>query len=284
MNENIKAVNLPSGLYLVATPIGNLRDITLRALDVLAAVDMIVCEDTRVSGKLLSAYGISKKMTPYNDHNAARQRGPLVEALSNGARIAMISDAGTPLVSDPGFKLVRDCLDLGLNVTALPGANAPLTALQLSGLPSDKFSFLGFLPPKSAGRQKILQGWKDSPAPLIIFETGPRLEDSLRDMLAVLGDRAAAVTRELTKMYEEARRGTLGQLVAHYEESGAPKGEIVVVVGGAGAEEYDEAALEEMLREALSSMSVKDAAAHVAERTGQSKKSLYEMALKLEKQ
>jgi 16S rRNA (cytidine1402-2'-O)-methyltransferase len=277
----IKPVDLAPGLYLVATPIGNLRDITLRALDVLAAADFIVCEDTRVTGKLLNAYEIKKKMLPYNDHNAPKQRGPVVEALAAGGRVAMVSDAGTPLVSDPGFKLVRDCLDLGIPVTALPGANAPLTALQLSGLPSDKFSFLGFLPPKSAARKKLLGGWKNSPAPLIVFETGPRLADSLADMKEALGDRPAAVVRELTKLFEESRRGLLSELLAAYEEEGPPKGEIVVVIGGAPEEESTAEDVEALLQKAMETMSVKDAAAFVAAQTGRPKKEVYEAALRL---
>lgn len=279
----IKAAKLPAGLYLVATPIGNLRDITLRALDVLAGVDAIICEDTRVTGKLLSAYDIKKKMMVFNDHSESRERGPVIEALSSGGALALVSDAGTPLVSDPGYKLVRDCLDLGIAVTAVPGANAALSGLQLSGLPPDKFSFLGFLAPKSAARKKQMQPWRHSPAPLIFYETGPRLAESLSDMADVLGDRDAAVVREITKMFEESRRGTLAQLAAHYEEAGAPKGEIVVVVDGAKEDQAGEEDIEDMLKKALADMSVKDAAAFVAQQTGQPKKAIYEKALSLHK-
>ncbi|MCB9990797.1 MAG: 16S rRNA (cytidine(1402)-2'-O)-methyltransferase [Rhodospirillales bacterium] len=279
--KNFETVSLLPGLYLVATPIGNLRDMTLRGMDVLAAVDLIVCEDTRVTGKLLKAIGIEKKMIAYNDHNAGKQRGPILERLSNDGKIALVSDAGMPLVSDPGYKLVRDCLDLGLRVTTMPGANAPLAALQLSGQPSDKFSFLGFLPPKSEARRKVMGQWGAVPSTLIVFESGPRLVDSLSDMLAVWGSRPAAVVRELTKLYEESRRGTLEELVKHYEEDGAPKGEIVVVIGPPLAATFDAAALDEKLAEAMETMGVKEASAAVAEQTGESKKTLYERALAL---
>ncbi len=279
--KNLETAPLPSGLYLVATPIGNLRDITLRALDALAAADMIVCEDTRVTGKLLAAYDIDSRMLSYNDHNAAKARGPVLEALSGGGRVVLVSDAGMPLISDPGYKLVRDALDLGLPVTSLPGANAPLTALQLSGLPSDAFAFLGFLPPKAVARQKRLKVWRDLPGTLILFETGPRLCESLADMLAVWGDRPAAVLRELTKMYEEGRRDTLARLLDHYREHGAPKGEIVVVVGTAAAQALSDEELQGRLRTALQTMSVRDAAAAVAAETGAAKKALYDMALAL---
>ena len=279
--KKLEKAPLPPGLYLVATPIGNLRDITLRALDVLAEADILVCEDTRVTGKLLAAYDLKKKMLSYNDHNADQKRGGILEALSGGARVALVSDAGTPLVSDPGFKLVRDCLDLGLPVSALPGANAPLTALQMSGLPSDKFSFLGFLPPKTEGRKKVLREWADVPGTLVIFESGPRLAASLADMLDVLGDRPAAVVREMTKMFEESRRGSVSSLARAYEEEGPPKGEIVVVLGAAEKRDFDEDQVNALLKEAVRTLSVKDAAAQVAEITGLSKKALYERALRL---
>lgn len=278
----MKKVTLQTGLYLVATPIGNLRDMTLRAQDVLGEADLIVCEDTRVTGKLLEAYGIKAKMMSYNDHNAPKQRSAILEALGAGQAVAMVSDAGTPLVSDPGYKLVRDCLDLGFAVMPVPGPSAVLSALQLSGLPSDQFSFLGFMPPKSGARKKMLAQWKNVPTTLVMFETGPRLSASLKDMQDVLGDRPAAVVREITKIYEESRRGTLSELLAYYEE-GAPKGEIVTVIGSPLEETVSDDILETQLRTALQSMSVKDAAAFVAEAAGQPKKKLYEMALRLDK-
>jgi 16S rRNA (cytidine1402-2'-O)-methyltransferase len=268
---------LAPGLYLVATPIGNLRDISLRALDTLAGADLVVCEDTRVTGKLLHAFGIDKKMWSYNDHNAAEKRGPILNALKGGGKIALVSDAGTPLVSDPGYKLVRDCLDEGIRVTALPGANAPLTALQLSGLPSDKFSFIGFLPQKSGARKALLSEWKNAPGTLVLFETGPRLAASLADAADVLGDRDAAVVRELTKLYEESKRGTLRELAASYAEP--PKGEIVVVISGPSEAEATEKDILAMLETALKTMSVRDASESVAAATGMPKKEIYRMAL-----
>ena len=281
--KTLESAPLAPGLYLVATPIGNLRDITLRALDVLGAADLVVCEDTRVSGKLMQAYGMKARLLPYNDHNADRQRGPIIEKLTAGGRVALISDAGTPLVSDPGFKLVRDCLDLGIAVTAVPGANAVLPALQLSGLPCDRFTFAGFAPPKTVARQEWLRGLAEAPGTLVVYETGPRLAASLADMAAVLGaDRPAAVVREITKMFEESRRGTLGALAAEYADAPPPKGEIVVVVGAGVAGAATPEQIDAMLRAALAGMSVRDAAAHVAAATGLPKKRIYERALQVQ--
>lgn len=281
--KTLDSAPLPPGLYLVATPIGNLRDITLRALDILAGVDMVACEDTRVSGKLMQAYGIKAKLVSYNDHNGDRQRGPIIEKLTAGGRVALISDAGTPLISDPGYKLVRDCLDLGIMVTTLPGANAVLPALQLSGLPSDRFTFAGFSPPKSAARREWLQALRGAPGTLVTYETGPRIAAALADMAAVLGgDREAAVVREITKMFEESRRGTLQSLAEQYAGEDPPKGEIVIVIG-AGAEEQASADdVDALLRAALGSLSVRDAAAHVAAATGLPKKQIYERALQVQ--
>jgi 16S rRNA (cytidine1402-2'-O)-methyltransferase len=283
MNMEKPPPRLSPGLYLVATPIGNLRDITLRALDVLSAASLVVCEDTRMTGKLLSAFSLKKKMLSYNDHNAPRQRGTVLEAISAGGAVAMVSDAGMPLVSDPGYKLVRDCLDQGFTVTSVPGANAPLAALQLSGLPPDRFVFLGFLPPKSPARRKVFTEWATAQATLIMFETGPRLQDSLADMASVLGNRPAAVVREITKMFEESRRGTLPELATHYDAEGPPKGEIVVVIGPPPEETVSAETLEFQLRRALKDMSVRDAAAFVAQASGQPKKKIYEMALRIGK-
>lgn len=275
---------LPPGLYLVATPIGNLRDMTLRAIEVLGGVDLILCEDTRVSGKLLQAHGIKdKKLDVYNDHSADRMRPKILRDLAGGKRIALVSDAGMPLISDPGYKLVRDAQDLGLPVTSLPGANAVLTALQLSGLPSDKFSFLGFLPAKSKARCDVLRGWVDVPSTLVTYESAPRLIDSLIDMQKMLGDRDAAVTRELTKMFEEVRQDKLSALIAHYKEQGEPKGEIAIVIGPPGEKTYSDEVVADLLEKALKTMSVKDASAHVSELTGLKKKDLYDRALSLVK-
>ncbi|MGB4106523.1 MAG: 16S rRNA (cytidine(1402)-2'-O)-methyltransferase [Alphaproteobacteria bacterium] len=267
------------GLYLIATPIGNLGDITLRALDVLAACDRVICEDTRVSGKLLEHFGIKKPLLPYNDHNAAKQRGPVLQMLREGQKVAFISDAGTPLVSDPGYKLVRECISEGIMVTAIPGANAPLTALQLSGLPSDAFSFIGFLPPKSAARKKYLSEWKNAPGTLIAFETAPRLHDALKDIHEALGEREVAVARELTKLHEEIVRGNVSELIVRYEGS-EPKGEIVLVIGRGQAAAMDDDEIGVALKKALKSMSTKEAAAYVAEISGRPRKEIYSLALK----
>lgn len=276
---------LVPGLYLIATPIGNLRDITLRALEVLAAVDVIACEDTRMTGKLLEAHSIKPaKLIVYNDHNADASRKGILEMLAQGKRVALVSDAGTPLISDPGYKLVRDAQDLGLRVTALPGANALLTALQLSAQPTDKFSFLGFLPAKQKARQDVLKEWRSVPGTLVAYETGPRLIESLSDMAQVLGgDRPAAVTRELTKMFEEVRRDSLAALVAYYEQAGAPKGEIVVVIGPGIKQDVGEAEIKARLQELLADLSVRDAAAQVADEMGIPKKQAYEFAIILQK-
>lgn len=283
-----KNQTLKSGLYLVATPIGNMRDISFRALDVLSSVDMIACEDTRITGKLLSAYRIKKPMVQYNDHSAAKQRTKILQDLAEGMRIALVSDAGTPLVSDPGYKLVREAREHGIDVTSIPGANAVLTALQVSGLPSDAFSFIGFLPAKTTARKNTLADWANVPGSLVVYETAPRLEESLKDMLAVLGNRQAAVTRELTKMFEEVQTGALEDLIKHYKKKGPPKGEIAIVIAAENSiaiSEEEEMAravtIEDQLRVALKSMSVKDAAETVATASGKPKKAIYTLALKL---
>lgn len=275
--------DLRPGLYLVSTPIGNLGDITLRALDTLAAADLVVCEDTRVSGRLLAHYGIEKPLLPYNDHNAETQRGPIMDKIRSGGRVAFISDAGTPLISDPGYKLVRACLEEGFLVTALPGANAPLPALQLSGLPCESFIFIGFLPAKTSARQKVLEDFKAVPLTLVVYETGPRLLESLRDIAAVLGDPEIAVARELTKMYEEVRRGRASELVAHYESQDAPRGEIVLVIGGAAASKMDEKAVRAALKQSLKTLSPSAAAAELAKESGWPRKALYNLALEIGK-
>jgi 16S rRNA (cytidine1402-2'-O)-methyltransferase len=276
---------LPAGLYVVATPIGNLGDITLRALETLRKVDRIACEDTREAGKLAAAYGLTAAKLPYHDHNAAEMRPKILSLIREGRSVALISDAGMPLVSDPGYKLVQDCIAEGFYVTCLPGATASLTALVLSGLPADRFMFNGFLPPKSAARRTALAAVAAVPATLIFYETAPRLIESLRDMQEVLGDRPAAVARELTKKFEETRRGPLSALVRHYDDVGPPKGEIVIAVGGpeAGAAQWDDAALDAALARMMEAegMSVKDAAAFVAAQSGVKKSAVYQRALLL---
>lgn len=275
-------VSLKPGLYLVPTPIGNLRDLTFRALDVLAGVDLIVCEDTRVTAKLMKAFGLKKPMRVYNDHATEKDRNGIVKIIEEGEAVALVSDAGTPLISDPGYKLVRQIIAEGHPVTALPGANAVLPALQLSGLPSDAFSFIGFLPARSGPRKAILEKWIDRPGTLICYETGPRLEESLKDIKKVLGDRPAAIAREISKLFEETKRGKLSALIEEVAASGPPKGEIVLVIGENKAEEHiSEDTIEGQLKIALKTLSVRDAADMVAETTGKPKKTIYQLALKL---
>ncbi|WP_420345919.1 16S rRNA (cytidine(1402)-2'-O)-methyltransferase [Pelagibius sp.] len=283
--EAVTADALPAGLYLVATPIGNLGDITLRALDVLRRADRIACEDTRTTRKLLNAHGITTKTSAYHDHSGPGARRALLEQIRGGRAIALVSDAGTPLVSDPGYKLVRDAVAEDLPVTSLPGPAAPLAALQLSGLPSDRFFFGGFLPAKPAARQRTLQDLRGLDASLIFFETAPRLAASLADMAAQLGPRPAAVARELTKLHEELRRAPLPDLATHYAGAGAPRGEIVVVIAPpdeqAEAQAFD---LDAALRGALQQASLRDAAASVAAASGLPKRRVYARALELAKE
>jgi 16S rRNA (cytidine1402-2'-O)-methyltransferase len=272
------------GLYLVATPIGNLRDVTLRALDLLGAADLVACEDTRVSGKLLAHFGLNAKRVAYHEHNAPRMRPILIERLRAGAVVALISDAGTPLVSDPGFKLVREAVAEGITVTTLPGASSALAGLLLSGQPTDRFLVAGFLPPKSAARKTALAELAGLRASLVFFETAPRLAATLADMAEILGDRGAAVARELTKMHEEVRRDRLAALAASYRDAGPPKGEIVIVVGPPAAPTetaLDLGALDAALGTALATMSVKDASAAVAAATGRPRRLVYQRALAL---
>jgi len=267
-------------LALVATPIGNLGDISARALETLRAADLIACEDTRVTGNLLSKFEIRRPTLPYHDHNAETMRPKLIERLLQGETVALVSDAGMPLISDPGYKLVKAATEAGIAVTVIPGPSAPLAALVLSGLPSDRFLFAGFLPVKEGARRTTLLELKAVPATLLFFETGPRLADSLATCAAVLGERPAAVARELTKLHEEVRRDTLGALARHYAESGAPKGEIVLVIGPPLAEEqaFD---VDAALGTALQSMAVKEAATAVAAASGRPRREIYARALAL---
>lgn len=272
---------LRAGLYIVATPIGNLRDMSFRALDVLSAVDAVLCEDTRVSGKLLHYFGVKTKLEVYNDHSETAKRDHIAARIAGGAKLALVSDAGMPLISDPGYKLVEALRAQNLYVTSVPGANAPLAALQLSGLPSDKFAFLGFLPPKSAARCSLFKIWAEVPASLIAFETGPRLEKTLADLDMLWPERRLAVVREITKLYEEVQAGTPAELIAHYNKSGAPKGEIVLVIHPPEAKDYSPDDLRAALTEALKTMRTKEAAQFVAEHTGAPVKDLYTLALGL---
>lgn len=276
-----KPAALAAGLHIVATPIGHARDVTLRALDVLAGADLVVCEDTRVTSKLLARHGIRARLAAYHEHNAERVRPQLLARLGRGERVALVSDAGTPLVSDPGFKLVRAALDAGIPVTAEPGASASLTALVLSGLPSDRFLFAGFLPNRAGQRRSALAEFAAVKATLIVFEAPQRLAESLADMADILGARPAAVARELTKRFEEVRRGNLADLARHYAAAGAPKGEIVVVIGppeaAAAAASADD--IERRLDQALETMSLRDAAEAVARATGLARREVYARAL-----
>lgn len=275
--------NFAPGLYLVATPIGNAADITLRALMLLGRADLVACEDTRVSAPLLARYGIKAPLFAYHEHNAARQRPLLLEKLRQGQIVALISDAGTPLISDPGYKLVREAAEAGIAVTALPGASAVLTGLTLSGLPTDRFLFAGFPPAKDKAARDWLADLARQPATLVLLESAQRLPESLARLAEIFGpDREAAVARELTKKFEEVRRGTLAGLAAHYAEAGPPKGEVTLVIAPAetAAASFDDATLDEALAEALKTMSVSDAAAKVAELSGRKKREVYALALK----
>ena len=275
--------SLSAGLYVVSTPIGNLRDITLRALDILASVDCVMAEDTRVARKLMDAYGLRPQLRPYHDHNGEKERPAILRSLEEGKRIALISDAGTPLISDPGFKLVREAVALGHNVVSIPGASAPLAGLALSGLPSDRFLFAGFPPPKSAARKRYFQEFTNLQATLIFFEGPSRLADSLADMVAIFGNREAVLARELTKRFEEAVRGPLPQLAENIADTGPPKGEIVLLLGPP----TDESAkltpeqLDVALETALADMSLKSASQMVADQFGLKRRDVYQRALQL---
>jgi 16S rRNA (cytidine1402-2'-O)-methyltransferase len=272
---------LAAGLYVVATPIGNARDIALRALDVLKAADLICAEDTRVTAKLLAIHGIARPLAPYNDHNAPEMRPRILARLERGEAVVLVSDAGTPLVSDPGYKLVREVIAAGMPVTAVPGASAVLAGLAISGLPSDRFLFAGFLPPKAGERKSALEDLKGLRATLIFFESAQRLAETLPAMAEVLGDRPAVVARELTKLHEEARRGLLSQLAAHYASVPPPRGEVTLLVGPPRAAEPDTAAIDAALKQALPFMPVKAAADLIAGLTGGSRKAIYDRALDL---
>ncbi len=273
------------GLYLVATPIGNLADISLRALAVLARADLIAAEDTRHSKKLLTHFGISGAMTPYHEHNAERERPKLLARLRAGQSVALISDAGTPLISDPGYKLVRDALDAGILVTSIPGASSVLAALTSSGLPTDTFVFAGFLPPKQGARRSRLEELREVPATLILFETAPRLASSLTDMAVVLGPREATIAKELTKLHESLRRGSLDRLAGELPSESALKGEFVVIVAPPSRDEAEvsDAKIVEQIGKALNVESFRDAVRSVAEVLQVPRSRVYELGLKLKR-
>lgn len=278
----VAAAPLPPGLHVVATPIGNLGDVTLRALAALAGADVVLAEDTRVSRVLLAHYGIDTPLVPYHEHNAAAVRPQMAARLARGESLALVSDAGTPLVSDPGYKLVLDAVAAGAGVTALPGASAVMAALVLGGLPTDRFFFEGFLPERGGARRTRLADLAAVPGTLVFFESARRLADCLADVVAVLGPRPAAVARELTKTFEEVRRGTATELAAAYAAEGAPRGEVVVLVARPDAPPPLAAeALDARLSAALDGLSVKDAAAVVAGETGLPRREVYGRAVAL---
>ncbi|MEN3929898.1 16S rRNA (cytidine(1402)-2'-O)-methyltransferase [Microvirga sp. W0021] len=279
-----EASPLTSGLYVVATPIGNLKDISFRALNVLAAADAVLAEDTRVTKVLLAHYGITTPLVAYHEYSNDAVRERMLQRLREGQVLALVSDAGTPLVSDPGYKLVQAAIEEGLPVTPIPGPSAILTALVVSGLPSDRFFFEGFLPAKTGARRNRLAEIASIPATLMLFESPHRLTEMLKDAAEVLGDRPAAVARELTKLYETVRRGTLQELADLYASESAPKGEIVVLIGQSQKETSPEESLsliDAQLTQELQRHSIKDAAAIVAKETGQPKREVYARAVAL---
>jgi 16S rRNA (cytidine1402-2'-O)-methyltransferase len=274
------SADLPAGLYIVATPIGNLADITLRALATLARADVIYCEDTRHSRHLLAHFGISRPLRPYHEHNADEQRPRILADLARQSRIALISDAGTPLISDPGYKLVRDCIAQGHAVTAMPGASAILTSLAVAGLPTDAFMFAGFLPSRTGARQSRISELAAIPATLVFFEAPTRLVETLGDLAGGLGDRPAVVARELTKLHEEVARGSLSSLEAAYSDT-PPKGEIVILVAAPEEQDVSDDEITGALAQALENMSLRDAAKVVADRFAVPKARVYDLGLKI---
>ena len=278
-----EAEPISPGLHVVATPIGNLRDISFRALATLAAADAVIAEDTRVTKVLLAHYGISTPLLAYHEHNAAVMRPHIIARLKEGAALALVSDAGTPLVSDPGFKLVADAVQENLPVTSVPGASAVLAALVVAGLPTDRFFFEGFLPSRSGQRRARIAELANIPGTLVFFESARRIDETLEDLLVVLGPRQAAIARELTKHFEQIRRGTLPELITGLTEEGAPRGEIVLLVGppDATSKEVSEADLDTRLLKALEIHSVKDAASVVSADTGQPRRHVYARAIEL---
>ncbi len=269
------------GLYIVATPIGNLADISLRALAVLARADHILCEDTRHSQKLLTAYGIRGRLSPYHDHNAAGQRPKILEWLGDGASVALISDAGTPLIADPGYKLVRAALEAGHAVHAVPGASAGIAALSVSGLPTDAFLFAGFLPPKQAARRRRLEELAGVAATLVLYETAPRLQQALEDLASVMSGREVVIAREVTKRFEETIRGVLP--LAMPDDAAGIKGEIVILVAPPVERVHAEDEIREAVAEALQRLSLRDAVDEVTRTLRVPRRIVYALALELQK-
>lgn len=283
-NHVFSGVPQETGLYLVSTPVGNLGDITLRALEVLSGCDVIACEDTRTSGVLLKRYGIDRKKISYTEHNAATRGEEILNRIDGGEAVALISDAGTPLVSDPGFRLVEEAVARGANVIPVPGASAPLAALVGSGLPNDDFRFCGFLPAKAKAREDALGALVDETTTLIFFESPARIVATLKTAANVFGaDRPACVARELTKMHETFHRGTLAELADEFDMMDRVRGEIVLLIEDVGEMTVNAEDVDTLLRNALKIMKTKDAAAEVARVTGLSKQALYQRALRLKK-
>lgn len=282
---SISGQTLDPGLYLVATPIGNLRDITLRALDILKTVDAVACEDTRVTGRLLAHFGIERPLVAYHEHNAARRRPALLDRLAERQRLALVSDAGTPVLSDPGRKLVNEARSNDIPVFAVPGASALTAALSVAGLACERVLYLGFLPSKSAARRREIAAYAGIDASLVLFEAPHRLAASLKDLADTLGPREAALCRELTKRFEEVRRGTLDELAAEIARQPV-KGEIVLVIAPPppDAVASPQSEIDAALRNALGSLSVKEAATAVAWITGASRRDLYQRALRLKEE
>jgi 16S rRNA (cytidine1402-2'-O)-methyltransferase len=285
LNGQMLAAPKPAGgLYLVATPIGNLGDITLRALETLAGVDLIACEDTRITRRLTERYGITAQLTAYHEHNATSARPKILEQLAQGASVALVSDAGTPLISDPGFKLVREVCAAGHRVVALPGPSSVLTALSVAALPTDRFFFEGFLPSKQVARRARLTELARLDATLVLFESGNRVQETLADLAAIMVARDAAICREMTKMHEEVTRASLTEL-AQSAATLETRGEFVLVIGpqpdGSQVMTIDE--VDDLLRDRLSRDSVKDAVAHAVEVSGRPRREIYARALELAK-
>ncbi|MBT4889744.1 MAG: 16S rRNA (cytidine(1402)-2'-O)-methyltransferase [Rhodospirillales bacterium] len=276
-------VSKPQGtLYIIATPIGNASDISLRALDILGQVNVLACEDTRVTSKLLARHGIKIPLITYHEHNGEKIRPLIIKRLKKGENVALVSDAGTPLISDPGYKLVRECADFGLNLTTLPGASAVMASLVLSGLPTDRFMFVGFLPSKQGQQRTELSELTTIPATLVFMENPRRLAATLSNMHDILGNREVAVSREITKLYEETRRGKLGDLADAYKSEGPPKGEAMIVVAPpTKAATTDEATLDDMLQEALTQSSLRDAVKEITQTTKLPRHKVYQRALEI---
>ena len=271
-----------AGLYLVSTPIGNLGDITLRALETLAGCDVIACEDTRTSGVLLKRYGIDRPKISYTEHNATTRGPDILRQINEGKSVALISDAGTPLVSDPGFRLVENAIELGILVIPIPGASAPIAALVGSGLGAEDFRFCGFLPNKAQARLRRLESLDKEQTTLMFFESPTRVVATLRAMVQVFGsERQAVVARELTKMHETFHRGSVEELIQEFSSLNKVRGEIVIVVSPAGEKQMNEEEVSELLRKALTTMKTKQAATEVAGVTGLSKQDLYKQALQI---